>query len=120
MEKIARPDEALADYAQAIVAAHASYDEAAGRRSIEERDRSIALAHTYRGSIFRSAGRSEEALAEYAKALERRPDDAFIYVSRGLLYEKQGRRDLARTNYEKAESLAPADDWLKRALERTR
>jgi tetratricopeptide (TPR) repeat protein len=64
--------------------------------------------------------RAEEALAEYAQALEVLPDDRNIYVNRGWLYEKQGRLDLARTDYEKAASLRTPNDWLKRALERTR
>jgi tetratricopeptide (TPR) repeat protein len=127
LEKISRRDDALADYAQAIVAAHKTHDgliargdEAMRSRRSRERDRTIARAHTHRGNVFRTTEQSDEALAEYAKALELRPDDGFIYVSRGWLHEKQGRRDLARTDYEKAASLAPPSDWLKRALERTR
>jgi tetratricopeptide (TPR) repeat protein len=64
--------------------------------------------------------RPEDALAEYAQALELRPNDGYIYVNRGWLHEKQGRPDLARADYEKAASLTTPDDWLKRALERTR
>jgi tetratricopeptide (TPR) repeat protein len=73
-----------------------------------------------RGNALRDMQRGEEALADYASALELRPDDAFAYISRGWLHEKQGRLDLAKLDYEKAASLQPPDDWLQQALERTR
>ena len=84
------------------------------------RDSAIARVHVRRGNVFGAMDRPEEALAEYAQALELRPNDGYIYANRGWLYEKQGRLDLARADYEKAASLTTPDDWLKRALERTR
>jgi tetratricopeptide (TPR) repeat protein len=86
-----------------------------------DRDRIIARALVRRGNDLRDMQRGEEALADYKRALELRPDDAFAYTNRGWLYEKQGHLDLARLDYEKAAALLqPPDDWLRRALERTR
>ena len=128
LEKIGRRDDALTDYAQAITAEHNSYDNLIAKEEKDERrkgmtrrrDEVIARAHVRRGNTFRTIGRAEEALYEYAQAVELRPDDGFTYVNRGWLHEKQGHLDLARTDYEKAASLMTPDDWLKRALERTR
>jgi tetratricopeptide (TPR) repeat protein/uncharacterized membrane protein YhaH (DUF805 family) len=128
LEKMGRREEALADYTQAIIAARNNYDkqmekereQARKEEHARNRDRTIAGAHVARGNAFRAMDRAEEALAEYAQALEVLPDDRNIYVNRGWLYEKQGRLDLARTDYEKAASLRTPNDWLKRALERTR
>jgi Flp pilus assembly protein TadD len=64
--------------------------------------------------------RFEEALAEYEQVLAIRPEDAHTYLDRGWLYEQQGRLDLARADYQKAATLMTPDDWLKRAIERTR
>jgi uncharacterized membrane protein YhaH (DUF805 family)/Flp pilus assembly protein TadD len=128
LEKIGRREEALADYAREIAALRNYFDKQMKRKGAEarkeqdarERDHFIARAHLRRGNAFRAMNRAEEALAEYAQALELRPDDAYVYVNRGSLYEQQGRRDLARADYEKAASLKTPDDWLRRALERTR
>src|SRR5262249_60600082 len=128
LEKMGQREEALADYTQAITAARNNYDkqiktekkEERRAEDVRDRDRTIARAHVHRGNALRAMGRVEGALAEYARALELRPDDGYIYVNRGWLNEKRGRLDLARADYEKAASLKTPDDWLKRALERTR
>ena len=128
LEKIGRREEALADYAQEITALRNYFDKRMKREGAEarkeedarERDYFIARAHLQRGNAFRAMDQPEEALAEYAQALELRPDDAYIYVNRGWLHQKQGRLDLARADYEKAASLKTPDAWLKRALEETR
>src|SRR5262249_41427831 len=110
LEKMGQREEALADYTQAITAARNNYDKQIktekreGRRAEDVRDRGRAIAggHVHRGNALRAMGRVEGALAEYARALELRPDDGYIYVNRGWLNEKRGRLDLARADYEKA------------------
>jgi tetratricopeptide (TPR) repeat protein len=128
LEKMGQHDRAGADFVQAIAFARSEYDPMI-ERAKEDRDRKfwtrvrdeiIVDAHVGRGNVFRSQNRSDEALAEYGKAIELGPNTRFIYVSRGWLYEKQGRLEPARADYEKAASLGTPSDWLKRALERMR
>jgi tetratricopeptide (TPR) repeat protein len=128
LEKMRRYDEASADFAQAIIVARSKYDQMIAR-SKEDRDRrylirarddTIVDAYVNRGNVFRSLNRIDEALLAYGQALELRPENRDAYMHRGWLYEKQGRFDLARADYEKAASLGTPNDWLKRALERTR
>jgi tetratricopeptide (TPR) repeat protein len=126
-EKVGRHEDALNDFGQAAVAARNVYEKSVANRDKEEwrermrkdRDGLIARAHAHRGNVMRTLGRVQEALAEYARALELRADDAWIYTNRGWLYEQQKQTELARQDYEKAASLRAADDWLKRALDRT-
>jgi len=128
LENLGRHQQALADYTQAMTLARNRYDkwiesvkeEADKQKVMRGRDSAIARVHVRRGNVFGAMDRPEETLAEYAQALELRPNDGYIYANRGWLYEKQGRLDLARADYEKAASLTTPDDWLKRALERTR
>ncbi len=84
------------------------------------RDELLAEMHVHRGNAFRLMEAPDKALLEYAEALRLAPNFGDIYVNRGWLYEKQGKLSLARVDYEKAATLMNADDWLKRALERTK
>jgi Flp pilus assembly protein TadD len=59
-------------------------------------------------------------MKEYATALQIRPDDRNAYLNRGWLHERNNQRELARADYEKAATLAAPDEWLRRALERTK
>ena len=89
-------------------------------QTVDHRDELIAQVHMRRGNVFRMMKEPDKALLEYAEALRLDPDFGYIYANRGWLYEQQGRLDLARADYEKAATLMEPDDWLKRALERSR
>ena len=135
-----RAEEALAEYDKAIVAAHRDDKLITRLENIEDagssvdkhhlerrrlgaiayRDETIVYARSRRGDVLRAMKRFDEALAEYEQVLALRPDDAYTYLDRGWLYQQQGRLDLARADYEKAVTLMAPDDWLNRALERTR
>jgi tetratricopeptide (TPR) repeat protein/uncharacterized membrane protein YhaH (DUF805 family) len=140
LEMMGREEEALAEYDKAIIATHRD-DKAIKRlENIEEagpsvdkeqlerirrdaiayRDNNIIYARSRRGDVLRGMKRFDEALAEYEQVLALRPEDAPTYLDRGWLYEQQGRPDLARVDYEKAATLMTPNDWLKRAIERTR
>jgi tetratricopeptide (TPR) repeat protein len=89
-------------------------------RSLSDyQNQTIAYAYGQRGNFLRNANRFDEALSDYDHALEFAPDNRFIYVNRGWLYEKKGDIEKAHADYEKAASLAPPDEWLTQALERT-
>lgn len=128
LAKIGRHEQAHVDFVQAVAAARSEYDPMIQRAKEDwdrklwtrARDRIVVDAHVGRGNVFRSENRGDEALAEYGKALALGPNEPFVYTSRGWLHEKQGRLELARADYEKAASLGTPNDWLKRALERTR
>lgn len=128
LEKMGRFEEANADFAQAIATANSNYDKMIAHRKedrdrrylIRARDDTLVDAYMSRGNVLRSLNRIDEALLAYGQALELRPENRDAYMHRGWLYEKLGRVDLARADYEKAASLGPPNDWLQRALERTR
>lgn len=89
-------------------------------RVVGHRDDLLAQVHMHRGNVFRMMKETDKALSEYAEALRLDPDFGYIYANRGWLHEQQGRSVLARADYEKAAALMEPDDWLKRALERTK
>jgi tetratricopeptide (TPR) repeat protein len=71
-----------------------------------------------RGVAYAGKGLYDQAIADYTKAIELKPDDAEAHYNRGLEYEKLGQRDEAIADYRQAISLEPgmkeAQDGLKR------
>jgi tetratricopeptide (TPR) repeat protein len=136
LEKLDRTQEALAAYSEAVTAASREYqrrlklwertesdksEQAPWRAKLrEQRDNTLAVAHVRRGTALAGLARPDEAMKEYATALQIRPDDRNAYLNRGWLHERNNQRELARADYEKAATLAAPDEWLRRALERTK
>ena len=50
-------------------------------------------AYNMRGSVFGQAGRNDEALADFNKAISLDPNYAQAYANRGLIYRKTGKLD---------------------------
>ena len=136
LEILKRPEEALAAYAAAIPAADRTFDrhwklweetskdlseDASWRSRLRrERDHSLALTHLYRGMMLGKLGRREDALKDYNEALRLRPEYRAVYVNRGWMHERGKEPALARADYEKAAAMGTPDEWLTRALGRTR
>src|SRR5258708_2940952 len=62
-------------------------------------------AYNMRGSVFGEAGRNEQALADFDKAISLDPNYTQAYANRGLVYRKTGKLDLALADYDQALSL---------------
>jgi Tfp pilus assembly protein PilF len=91
-----------------------------GRSADATRDELVASIRLPRGNVYRTHGQRDEALAEYTDALRAWPNHSRGYVNRGWPHEKHGQVELARADYQQAAALKPPDDWLTRALDRTR
>lgn len=75
--------------------------------------------HYHRGNARLAAGRGEEALADYAKAVELDPSEALYVASRGLaLHRVRKDVDRARANYDEAIRMDPQCQpaWYNRGL----
>ncbi|MGK7907510.1 MAG: tetratricopeptide repeat protein, partial [Synechococcus sp.] len=57
-------------------------------------------------------GRYEEALADYNRAIELNPDDAWAIGSRGQAYRAMERYDEALEDFTRALELDPSLDWV--------
>jgi tetratricopeptide (TPR) repeat protein len=77
-------------------------------------------AYNMRGSILAQAGKTEEALSDFNKAIGLDPNYGQAYANRGLIYRKTGRLDQAMADYERALALDPnyAPAWLGRGMVR--
>ena len=66
-------------------------------------DGSIQRAQAYnnRGNAHYEIGQNDEAISDYAAALEIDPYDPEVYVNRGNVYLRQGKREEARADFEK-------------------
>ena len=62
-------------------------------------------AYNMRGSVLAEAGHTEEALADFNKAISLDPNYAQAYANRALLYRQTGKLDLALADYNKALSI---------------
>jgi tetratricopeptide (TPR) repeat protein len=60
------------------------------------------IAYNNRGLAYAEIGYGDEALLDYAKAIESLPTDPIPYINRGYLYERAGRLHEAIDNYTQA------------------
>ncbi len=77
-----------------------------------------AIAYYNRGFAFMNKKSTDEALKDYNKAIELKPDYADAYLSRGNIFLNQKRNDDALKDYNKAIELRPdyADIYLSRGI----
>src|SRR5216684_2270020 len=92
--------------------------EAPAKRAPTERNVGDARAATTRGQALARSGRTEEALAEFDKAITLDPHHAEALYSRGLLYQGERRHRLAIDDFTSANGLTPqrAEPLLGRAI----
>lgn len=89
-------------------------------RAIDAPDRSPAwraAIYNNRGYAYDELGREDEALADFAKAIELNPNFAPAYNNRGYLHYQRGRTEAAIADYTKAITLHPGyiEAWRNRA-----
>ena len=60
-----------------------------------------------RAKELRQEGKFEQAIENYSKAIELKPDYAYAYINRGNLYLKTGKTEAALKDYNKAIELKP-------------
>lgn len=87
---LGRPEQALADFGQAI-----------------DQRPDDASNYFNRGLVHAAAGQHERAIADYTKALELMPTLAIAHNNRGLAYEKLGEREKAIADFRAALARAP-------------
>ena len=68
-----------------------------------------AISYNNRGEVYRQQGESENAIADFNKAIELDPTDAIAYSDRGVVYFAQDEFEKAITDFTKAIELDPAD-----------
>ena len=75
-------------------------------------------AYNMRGSVLAQAGKTEEALVDFNKAISLDPNYGQAFANRGLIYRKTKRLDQAMSDYERALALDPnyAPAWLGRGM----
>ena len=67
----------------------------------------ISLLFMNRGFAYGNFDQPEEALSDYDRAIEIKPDFAEVYCNRGILHYKQERLDLAEADFKKTLELSP-------------
>ena len=87
----------------------ASPSNIASLSSVIQRNQSDPQAYNMRGTVFGQAGRNEEALADFNKAIGLDPNFTQAYANRGLINRKTGRLDAAIADYDKALQYDPND-----------
>jgi tetratricopeptide (TPR) repeat protein len=87
-----------------------------------EADPSNYVAYLKRGTALGNEGREEEALADFVRSIQIRPDYAFGYANLGVYHLRRGDRASARRALDRALELDPAliDARLNRATVRLR
>ncbi len=65
-------------------------------------------AHNMRGTVLAQAGRRQEALVDFNKAIALDPKYAQAYANRGLLHRQNNQLDLALRDYDTALSIDPS------------
>jgi tetratricopeptide (TPR) repeat protein len=66
-----------------------------------------AIAYYVRAAVYRLKGDSDQAIADYTKAIESNSRYADAYVSRGIVYQAKGDKDRAIADYTKAIEIDP-------------
>jgi tetratricopeptide (TPR) repeat protein len=72
-----------------------------------DNERLVTWAHNGLGNVYDELGRYEEAIAEYQRAIELDPKDAYPHNGLGNVYYELGRYDEALAEYERAIELDP-------------
>ena len=75
---------------------------------VVQRNPNDPQAYNMRGAVLGQAGRFDEALADFNKAIGIDPNYAQAYANRGLVYRETGKYDLALADYNKAISIDPS------------
>ena len=65
-----------------------------------------------RGDFYREAGRYEEAIADFAAAIEEKPDNCYGYYKRGWCYELSGDKERAMEDYNLGIDIDDSYPWL--------
>ncbi len=76
------------------------------KAQLKEQPESVT-AYEKLGSLYRSAGRDDEAIAAYREAAHRNSSNSDVYVSLGALYEKREQLDEAVVSYKQAIKVKP-------------
>ena len=80
----------------------ASPSNIASLTGVVQRNPNDPQAVNMRGTVFGQAGRNQEALADFNKAISLDPNYTQAYANRALIYRKTGKLDLALADYNKA------------------
>src|SRR5215468_9582394 len=75
---------------------------------VVQRNPNDPQAYNVRGAVLGRAGRNEEALADFNKALTINPAFAQAYANRGLIHRQMKKLDLALADYNKAVEIEPS------------
>ncbi|MEW6266538.1 MAG: tetratricopeptide repeat protein [Thermodesulfobacteriota bacterium] len=76
-----------------------------------------ASVYLLRGEAYRDMGETEQAVADFTRALRVRPNYAQAFYFRGLIFEKLGRGDEALKDLKKAHALRPDNELYREKLE---
>jgi protein O-mannosyl-transferase len=74
---------------------------------IEKEPEKVPLAYNNRGMVFSRAGKFDQAIADFDRAVAIDPEYAKAYYNRGLAYDKMGELNKAIADYRKTISLDP-------------
>jgi len=76
------------------------------------------IVHNSRGKTLFDMGRTQEAIADYTKAIELDPTFAEAYINRGAAYGKLGQNNLALADFNKGVELKPesANGYFNRSI----
>ncbi|MEE1774575.1 tetratricopeptide repeat protein, partial [Streptomyces sp. JV181] len=71
----------------------------------------LAISFGSRGDAYRKLGRHDEALADFARAVEMDPPYAWAFAGRAAVYEALGRHEEALADYDRALEIDPLYEW---------